>query len=47
MMLHVTGSIYDTINFYCLAVKVGFYRDVVERLPVNPVTWVRFLAGAG
>ena len=35
------------IHFYCLAVEAGFYSDVVECLPVNPATWVRFPAGAG
>ena len=25
----------------------GFYSDVVECLPVDPATWVRFPAGAG
>ena len=34
-------------HFYCLAVEAGFYSDVVERLPVDPATWVRFTAGAG
>ena len=38
----VTGSI---ILFYCLAVEAGFYSDVVECLPVDPATWVRFPAG--
>ena len=31
----------------CLAVEAGFYSDVVECLPVNPATWVRFPAGVG
>ena len=35
------------IHFYCLAEEAGFYSDVVECLPVDPATWVRFLAGAG
>ena len=35
------------IHFYCLAVEAGFYSDVVECLPVDPATWVRFPAGAG
>ena len=35
------------IHFYCLAVEAGFYSDVVECLPVDPDTWVRFPAGAG
>ena len=35
------------IHFYCLAVEAGFYSDVVECLPVDPGTWVRFPAGAG
>ena len=34
-------------HFYCLAVEAGFYSDVVECLPVDPATWVRFQAGAG
>ena len=34
-------------HFYCLAVEAGFYSDVVECLPVDPATWVRFPAGAG
>ena len=32
------------IHFYCLA---GFYSDVVECLPVDPASWVRFPAGPG
>ena len=35
------------IHFYCLVVEAGFYSDVVECLPVDPATWVRFPAGAG
>ena len=35
------------MHFYCLAVEAGFYSDVVECLPVDPATWVRFPAGAG
>ena len=35
------------IHFYCLAVEAGFYGDVVECLPVDSATWVRFPAGAG
>ena len=35
------------IHFYCLAVEAGFYSDVVECLPLDPATWVRFPAGAG
>ena len=42
----ITGSRY-IIHFYCLAVEADFYTDVVECLPVDPATWVRFLAGAG
>ena len=34
-------------HFYCLAVEAGFYSDVVECVPVDPATWVRFPAGAG
>ena len=45
--VNVTGSRYNIIHFYCLAVEAGFYSDVVECLPVNPATWVRFPAGAG
>ena len=44
--VNVTGSRY-MIHFYCLAVEAGFYSDVVECLPVDPATWVRFPAGAG
>ena len=40
------GARYIT-HFYCLAVEAGFYSDVVECWPVDPATWVRFLAGAG
>ena len=40
------GDRYIT-HFYCLAVEAGFYSDVVECLPVDPATWVRFPAGAG
>ena len=43
----VTGSRYNIRHFYCLAVEAGFYSDVVECLPVDPATWVRFPAGAG
>ena len=35
------------LGIYCLAVEAGFYSDVVECLPVNPATWVRFPAGVG
>ena len=45
--INVTGSRYILIHFYCLAVEAGFYSDVVECLPVDPATWVRFPAGAG
>ena len=34
-------------HFYCLAVEASFYSDVVECLPVDPVTCARFTAGAG
>ena len=44
--VYVTGYRY-MIHFYCLAVEAGFYSDVVECLPVDPATWVRFPAGAG
>ena len=44
--VYVTGSRY-IIHYYCLAVEAGFYSDVVECLPVDPATWVRFQAGAG
>ena len=40
------GARYIT-HFYCLAVEAGFYSDVVECLPVDPATWVRFPAGTG
>ena len=42
--VYVTGYRY-MIYFYCLAVEAGFYSDVVESLPVDPATWVRFAAG--
>ena len=45
--VNVTGSRYNIIHFYCLAVEAGFYSDVVECLPVDPANWVRFPAGAG
>ena len=35
------------IHFYCLAVEAPFYSDVVECLPVDPASWVRFPAGTG
>ena len=35
------------IHFYCLVVEAGFYSDMVECLPVDPVTLVRFPAGTG
>ena len=31
---------YIQLHFYCLAVEASFYGDMVECLPVNPVTWV-------
>ena len=34
-------------HLYFLSVEAGFYSDVVECLPVDPATWIRFLAGAG
>ena len=34
-------------HFYCLAVEAGFYSDVLECLPVDPASWVRFPAWAG
>ena len=37
--VNLTGYMY-IIHFYCLAVEAGFYRDVVESLPVDPATWV-------
>ena len=43
----VTVSRYNITHFYCLAVEAGFYSDVVECLPVDPASWVRFPAGAG
>ena len=42
-----TGFRYNITHFYCLAVEACFYSDVVEYLPVDPATWVRFPAGAG
>ena len=44
---NVTGLSRYIIHFYCLAVEASFYSNVVEYLPVDPATWVRFLAGAG
>ena len=44
--VYVTGYRY-MIHFYCLVVEAGFYSDVVECLPVDPATWVRFPAGTG
>ena len=35
------------IHFYCIAVEAGFQSDVVECLPVDPASWVRFPAEAG
>ena len=35
-------GIYIYTHFYCLAVEAGFYSDVVECLPMDPETWVRF-----
>ena len=40
-------GIYEYTHVYCLAVEAGFYSDMVECLPVDPATWVRFPAGAG
>ena len=34
-------------HFYCLVVEAGFYSNVVECLPVDPASWVRFPAGTG
>ena len=45
--VNVTGSRYNIRHFYCLAVEAGFYSDVVECLPVDPATCVRFPAGTG
>ena len=45
--IYIHVYIYIYIHFYCFAVEAGFYSDVVECLPVDPVTWVRFLAGTG
>ena len=33
------------IHFYCIAVEAGFYGNLVECLPVDTGTWVRFPAG--
>ena len=44
--VYVTGSRYLLIHFYCLAIEADFYSDVVECLPVDPASWVRFPAGA-
>ena len=40
------GARYITY-FYCFAVEAGFYSNVVELLPVDPATWVRFPDGTG
>ena len=40
------GARYIT-HFYCLAIEAGFYSDVVECLPVDLASWVRFPAGTG
>ena len=46
--VNVTWSRYiNIIPFYYLGVEAGFYSDVVECFPVDPATWVRFLAGTG
>ena len=37
------GARYIT-HFYCFAVEAGFYSDVVQCLPVDPASWVRFPA---
>ena len=34
-------------HFYCLVVEAVFYSDVVECLPLDPATCVRFPAGTG
>ena len=34
-------------GIYCFAVEAGLYSNVVECLPVDSATWVRFPAGAG
>ena len=47
LCIPVTGSRYNITHFYGLAVEAGFYSGVVECLPVNPATWVRFLPVAG
>ena len=43
-MCHM-ANVYKTLN--CLAIEAGYYSDVVECLPVNSATWIRFLAGTG
>ena len=45
--VNVTGSMYNITHFYCLVVEAGFYSQVVECLPVDPATLVRFPAGEG
>ena len=35
------------LGIYKYTFEAVFYCDVVECLPVDPATWVRFLAGAG
>ena len=40
---NVSGSRYNITHYYCLEEKAGFNSDVVECLPVDPASWVRFL----
>ena len=42
----VTGSMYIK-HFHCLVVEANFNSYVLECLPVDPATWVRFPAGVG
>ena len=41
------GRRIERLTLYHVAVKAGFYSDVVEWLPVDPATWVRFPALVG
>ena len=42
-MIYVVGiGLRYKTHFYCLAVEAGFYSDVVECLPLDPVAQVRF-----
>ena len=47
LRFYVTGSRFIYTHFYCLVVEADFYSDVVECLPVDPATWIRFPARTG